>query len=169
MWIIRGPIKPFIFSLFHLLHPDHPEQPDQSDHRFWLTKRIIKKIYEEPALVTLSCLIELQFGVNIESFSCQQKIKLFFNWYGQSGLKLQQKWSYLVKQIVMYLITCGNELQLLPRMPTSLPPQTEVAVTTTIEEGKITIPFKATFTTGLKEWWDILHFIYKIKSEEVVS
>ena len=113
MWIIRGPIKPFIFSLFHLLHPDHPEQPDQSDHRFWLIKRIIKKIHEEPGLVTLSCLIELQFGVNIESFSCQQKIKLFFTWYGQSGLKLQQKWSYLVKQIVMYLITWGNQLILL--------------------------------------------------------
>ena len=45
-----------------------------------------------------------------------------------------------------------NYYILLARMPTSLPPQTEVAVTTTIEEGKITIPFKATFTTGLEEW-----------------
>ena len=41
------------------------------------------------------------------------------------------------------------------RMPSSLPPQTEVTATTTIEEGKIKVPFKATFTSGLKEWWEI--------------
>ena len=51
-----------------------------------------------------------------------------------------------------HVLDYSNKLLLLLRMPTSLPPQTEVVVTTTIEEGKITIPFKATFTTGLKEW-----------------
>ena len=38
------------------------------------------------------------------------------------------------------------------RMPSSLPAQTELTVTTTIEEGKVIVPFKATFTAGLKEW-----------------
>jgi hypothetical protein len=38
------------------------------------------------------------------------------------------------------------------RMPSSLPPQTEVRSTTTIEEGRVKVPFKATFTSGLREW-----------------
>ena len=38
------------------------------------------------------------------------------------------------------------------RMPSSLPAQTELTVTTTIEEGKVIVPFKVTFTAGLKEW-----------------
>ena len=45
----------------------------------------------ESAFVTLSGFVELQFGVNLQSFRFQQKIYLFFTWSGQSGVPSQRR------------------------------------------------------------------------------
>ena len=58
----------------------------------------------------------------------------------------------LIKLAPKIYKTCPNKTFVTNRMPSSLPAQTEVTWLTTIEEGKVKVPFKATFTSGLREW-----------------
>ena len=76
-------------------------------------------------------------------------------WLWWNGHKKRNVWNRgLIMAMIMIIIFSSLMVinVITTRMPSSLPPQTEVMATTTIEEGKVKVPFKATFTSGLKEW-----------------